>query len=67
MSPSLITVLTDNCDYPSQPRSNPDPAYCRGLGENMKAIGQQVPIIGYTDPAILSPFQNRVSVINITA
>jgi ParB family chromosome partitioning protein len=49
MSSSLIYVLTDKCDYPSQPRSNPDPAYCRSLGESMKAVGQQVPIIGYTD------------------
>jgi len=47
---ALIKVCPDNCDYPSQPRSNPDPAYCRSLGESMKTIGQQVPIIGYTDP-----------------
>jgi ParB family transcriptional regulator, chromosome partitioning protein len=51
MQYSLIKVRTDKCDYPSQPRSNPDPDYCRGLGANMKAIGQQVPVIGYTDPA----------------
>ncbi len=49
MSSSLIYVHTEKCDYPSQPRSNPDLAYCRSLGESMKAIGQQVPIIGYTD------------------
>ena len=51
MSTTLIHVPVDQCDYPSQPRSNPDPAYCRSLGESMKATGQQVPIIGYTDPA----------------
>jgi ParB family chromosome partitioning protein len=50
MSTTLIYVSTDQCDYPSQPRTNPDPAYCRSLGESMKAHGQQVPIIGYTDP-----------------
>src|SRR5260370_34201670 len=47
---ALIKVCPDNCDYPSQPRSNPGPAYCWSLGESMKTIGQQVPIIGYTDP-----------------
>ncbi len=51
MSVSLLKISTDKCDYPSQPRSKPDPAYCRSLGESMKAIGQQVPIIGYTDAA----------------
>jgi ParB family chromosome partitioning protein len=50
MSPNLIQVRPENCDYPFQPRSNPDPAYCRSLGESMKAVGQQVPIIGHTDP-----------------
>jgi ParB family chromosome partitioning protein len=49
MSSSLIYVPTEKCDYPSQPRSNPAPAYYRSLGESMKAIGQQVPILGYTD------------------
>jgi ParB-like nuclease family protein len=49
MSATLIKVRPENCDYPSQPRSNPDPEYCRSLGESMKAIGQQVPIIGYTE------------------
>jgi ParB family chromosome partitioning protein len=51
MTLNLKMVLTDKCDYPLQPRSNPDPAHCRALGESMKAIGQKVPIIGYTDPA----------------
>jgi ParB family chromosome partitioning protein len=51
MSSSLIYVPTEQCDYPSQPRSNPAPAYCQSLGESMKAIGQQVPILGYTDSA----------------
>lgn len=51
MTLNLKTVPTDKCDYPLQPRSNPDPAHCRALGESMKAIGQKVPIIGYTDPA----------------
>ncbi len=50
MSAKLIKVRPQDCDYPSQPRSNPDPAYCLSLGESMKANGQQVPIIGYTDP-----------------
>jgi ParB family chromosome partitioning protein len=50
MSPKLIKVRPENCDNPLQPRSNQEPAYCRSLGENIKAIGQQVPIIGYTDP-----------------
>ena len=44
---SLIHVPTEKCDYPSQPRSNPDPDYCRTLGASMKSIGQQVPVIGY--------------------
>ncbi len=52
MSSSLINIPTDKCDYPSQPRSKPDLAYCRSLGESMKAIGQQVPLIGYTDSII---------------
>ena len=47
---SLINVRPENCDYPSQPRSKRDPDYCRGLGESIKAIGQQVPIIGHTNP-----------------
>jgi ParB family chromosome partitioning protein len=51
MTLNLKMVPTDKCDYPLQPRSNPDPAHCRALGESMKAIGQKVPIIGYTDPA----------------
>jgi ParB family chromosome partitioning protein len=51
MTLHLKKVLTDKCDYPSQPRSNPDLEYCRRLGASMKAIGQQVPVIGYTDPA----------------
>jgi ParB family transcriptional regulator, chromosome partitioning protein len=46
----LIKVRPEICDYPSQPRSDLDPANDRSLGENMKAIGQQVPIIGHTDP-----------------
>lgn len=50
MSLNLKMVPTDKCDYPLQPRSNPDPEYCRRLGASMKAIGQQVPVIGYTDP-----------------
>jgi ParB family chromosome partitioning protein len=51
MSLTLIKVRPENCDYPSQPRSKPDPDYCRRLGENMKSVGQKVPIIGYTDAA----------------
>lgn len=47
---TLIKVRPQDCDYPSQPRSTLDPAYCRALGENMKAIGQKVPVIGYRDP-----------------
>jgi ParB family chromosome partitioning protein len=50
MSPKLIKVRPEDCDCSSQPRSNTDPAYCRSLGESIKTIGQQVPIIGYTDP-----------------
>ena len=49
MSSSLIEVPIAKCVYPSQPRSHPAPEYCRALGESMKAVGQQVPIIGYTD------------------
>ncbi|HWL28813.1 MAG TPA: ParB/RepB/Spo0J family partition protein [Burkholderiaceae bacterium] len=45
--PQLIKVPEKICDYPSQPRSALDPDYCRGLGENMKANGQKVPVIGY--------------------
>lgn len=48
MQLSLKKVLTDNCYLPSQPRSKPDPDYCQSLGESMKVIGQQVPIIGYS-------------------
>ena len=51
MTLNLKMVPTEKCDYPFQPRSNPDPEYCRRLGASMKAIGQQVPVIGYTDPA----------------
>lgn len=47
--PQLIKVPVARCDYPSQPRSVLDPEYCRGLGENMKASGQKVPVIGYTE------------------
>src|SRR6516164_992179 len=36
---------------PFQPRSDRDRAYCLSLGESMKAIGQQVPIIGYFEPS----------------
>jgi len=43
----LIKVPIIRCDYPDQPRSSLDPDYCRGLGENMKAGGQKVPVIGY--------------------
>jgi ParB family chromosome partitioning protein len=50
MSPKLIKVRPQDCDYPSQPRSKLDPAYCRSLGENMKSVGQKVAIIGHTDP-----------------
>ena len=46
---TLIEVRPQDCDYPSQPRSKRDPDYCRSLGESMKAIGQQIEIIGYTD------------------
>lgn len=49
MKSTLINVPTEKCDYPSQPRSKLDLEYCRSLGESMKAIGQQVPLIGYTD------------------
>jgi ParB family transcriptional regulator, chromosome partitioning protein len=50
MTLNLKMVPTEKCDYPSQPRSNPDLDYCRRLGANMKAIGQKVPVIGNTDP-----------------
>jgi ParB family transcriptional regulator, chromosome partitioning protein len=46
--PQLTQVPVARCDYPSQPRSVVDPGYCRSLGENMKANGQKVPVIGYT-------------------
>jgi ParB family chromosome partitioning protein len=52
MQLTLKKVPTDKCYMPYQPRSNPDPAYCRSLGESMKEIGQQVPIIGYTEPSL---------------
>lgn len=48
MQLTLKEVLTEKCYMPSQPRTNPDPEYCRSLGDSMAAIGQQVPIIGYT-------------------
>jgi ParB family chromosome partitioning protein len=51
MTLNLKMVPVDRCDYPFQPRSKHDPAHCCSLGESMKAIGQKVPIIGYTDPA----------------
>lgn len=47
MSQQLIKVPIIHCDYPDQPRSALDPNYCRGLGQNMKAGGQKVPVIGY--------------------
>jgi ParB family chromosome partitioning protein len=43
----LKKVPVELCDYPSQPRSHYDAEYCRGLGENMKAHGQKVPVIGF--------------------
>ena len=48
MQLTLKEVLTEKCYMPSQPRTNPDPEYCRSLGDSMAAIGQQVPIIGYS-------------------
>jgi ParB family transcriptional regulator, chromosome partitioning protein len=50
MELTLKKIPTELCDYPSQPRSNPDPEHCRALGASMKANGQRVPAIGYTDP-----------------
>jgi ParB/RepB/Spo0J family partition protein len=50
MSSKLIKVRPETCDFPSQPRSKRDPEHCRSLGESMKSVGQQVPIIGHTDP-----------------
>ncbi len=50
MQLTLKEVLTEKCYMPSQPRTNPDPEYCRSLGDSMAAIGQQVPIIGYSQP-----------------
>lgn len=52
MQLSLKEVFTDKCYMPSQPRTNPDPEYCRSLGDSMLAIGQQVPIIGYSQPEL---------------
>jgi ParB family chromosome partitioning protein len=46
----LKKVPVELCDYPSQPRSQLDPDYCRRLGESIKAHGQKVPIIGWTTP-----------------
>lgn len=46
----LIKPDTDQIDFSSQPRSGDDQEQSRGLSESMKTIGQQVPIIGYTDP-----------------
>jgi len=43
----LIKIPVARCDYPEQPRSALDPDYCRNLGENMKAGGQKVPVIGF--------------------
>lgn len=45
----LITVPTDICDYPTQPRTWTDAVrdYCRRIGENMLAHGQKVPVIGW--------------------
>lgn len=45
--PQLIKVPESRCDYPSQPRTVVDRGYCESLGENMKANGQKVPVIGY--------------------
>lgn len=45
--PQLINVLVAICDNPLQPRSVKDPGYCLGLGQNMQANGQKVPVIGY--------------------
>lgn len=50
MQLSLKEVLTEKCYMPSQPRTNGDPVYCGSLGDSMVAIGQQVPIIGYSQP-----------------
>ncbi|VTR92888.1 chromosome partitioning protein : ParBc, ParB-like nuclease domain OS=Blastopirellula marina DSM 3645 GN=DSM3645_27843 PE=4 SV=1: ParBc [Gemmata massiliana] len=48
MVPQLKRVPVARCDYPSQPRSALDPEHCRQLGFNMRAHGQQVPVIGYS-------------------
>src|SRR5262245_44595982 len=47
--PRLRRVPVSICDYPSQPRTNLDLGYCEGLGANMKAVGQRIPILGYFD------------------
>ena len=48
---NLVTVATDICCFPTQqqPRTWTDNIreYCLRLGENMLAIGQQVPVIGW--------------------
>lgn len=44
----FIRVPVAKCDYPEQPRSALDPDYCLRLGENMKAHGQKVPVLGYS-------------------
>lgn len=47
MGIQLIKVPVATCDFRLQPRSDHDEAYCRSVAESVKAIGQQVPIIGY--------------------
>src|SRR5438132_13524763 len=50
MQYSLKNGRREKCRYGSQPRSQLDPEHVRGLSASMKSIGQQVPILGYTDP-----------------
>jgi len=47
MALKLVNVPVELCDYPSQPRSHKPPGYIESLAANIKAHGQQVPVIGW--------------------
>jgi ParB family transcriptional regulator, chromosome partitioning protein len=44
---NVIDVPVEKCVFPTQPRSKKEPEYIRGLVDSIKAIGIQVPLLGW--------------------
>jgi hypothetical protein len=63
----LLNIPVSLCDYPQQPRSRTDEGYCRGLGENMKAVGQQVPVLGYFEGGRFQLVDGIAHFLSVTA